>query len=491
MAGELVFNAKIGESGLTLYCLLDQDDPGTADYGKRWNTSGSPAWDAVANLVTNVASHAVALAESPASSRRYGGDFPAGIAAGLHVIVQVMERAGAGPSLTADRRLAWRRCLTLGNGAIRWADEADIAAVAASVPAASTLAASLASIVSALPYGGATLASQADVQATRTSRFVATVPSVMERPDAGYVDVPLILETYGETGVNQDADALPTITAASYAGDNRSAALGAVSRLATGRYRVSYRVAVTDAIEGLVFVWSYVSAGQGITTSREAWVLDTTAPDFSAADRANLEAIAGKLPSSAYLLGGAAADGSGYSTLTPQDIPDPDLSALATAEQLAGFVSGLAASLAGIQVKANLIGSAQVAYTSSAADGGSYTIYAGDDCLSADGREIGLTLRDYAGPSLAGATAVMRLAESVIYDDGGDAVALEVPATVTVDGSTVRLAADLTRTQTAALKTYPPETIRGYVYQFHVTTEGGLKWTRGGGRITVKKRIGT
>lgn len=493
MAGELVYDGQMGESGLTLYVFLDQDDPGTADYGKRWNTAGTPAWDAVANLVTHVTDHDVALAESPASSRRYSGDFPATIAAGLHVLVHVMERAGADPALSADRRLASRRCLTLGAGAIRWADQVDVVAVAGHTDAAddmggladaiAVVASDVDDIVAALPAGAAIIASQGDVQATRTSRFVADVPGVIERPDTDAIDVPIFLTTYSTTGVNEDADALPTITVASFAGVDRSAALATVVKLSTGRYKVLYHITSSHALEGLVFTWVYTSAGHSITTSRETWVLDTTVPGFGTEDRAALEAIYNKLPSADYLMGASAIDDVGYTTVA---------AALAFAEIKGVGWTPTTGSLKAIGAKASLIGIAAIGWTSPVTPGGTVETFGGADYLAADNAALPWEIEDYVGPNLNGLAGVLRLQQVALASTSRTAANFEFPITSFAQVlQVVTFSVDVTAAQASALAPSPPAPATQYEYQVYAVLANGHHHLVTSGEWTARKGLDT
>ena len=78
-----------------------------------------------------------------------------------------------------------------------------------------------------------------------------------------------------------------------------------------------------------------------------------------------------------------------------------------------------------------------------------------------------------------------------VYREDGTTVALEVTAVVTVDGAMVRMYGELTAAQTALLNTSPPHKPLNYAIQFHLVTTDTLKYTRDGGWLTVKKRIGT
>jgi len=141
-----------------------------------------------------------------------------------------------------------------------------------------------------------------------------------------------------------------------------------------------------------------------------------------------------------------------------------------------------------IKAKTDTLGSVSVTYTGPAYADGTWIVYAGDDCLASDGREIGATVSNYDGVSLDGATAVMRLISTTDYNASDTAATVEVDATVSQDGTTVTLSADLTAAQTAALGTMPPGKQYNYIVQFIVTVGASLI-TLVTGKMTVKKRI--
>lgn len=180
---------------------------------------------------------------------------------------------------------------------------------------------------------GGVLASQADVQAvTQASRVRIAVPPQMERPEAGTTAYRLWIYNYDELHQANDLDAVPTVTVEDHLGTDLSAGLGVVTKqaLTTGIYYVDYSVAAADAVGGLIF--KVDATEETVTTQYVATsvVVGATSVDFTAADRTKLEAMHAKLPSSAYLLGTAAADGSGYSTHSAADAATATRTELAT-----------------------------------------------------------------------------------------------------------------------------------------------------------------
>jgi hypothetical protein len=159
---------------------------------------------------------------------------------------------------------------------------------------------------------GGNVASQADVQGiTQAQRVRVLPPSLMERPDSDSTAYRIWIYVYNEQHQAEDLDSAPTVTAENNAGTSRSTNLGTVTKPGgtTGQYYVDYTVASDHAIEQLVFK---VSATEGTVTTNYAApsiVVDTTAVDFTATDRSNLEAIKNKLPSKSYLTGTNNSDG--------------------------------------------------------------------------------------------------------------------------------------------------------------------------------------
>lgn len=140
---------------------------------------------------------------------------------------------------------------------------------------------------------GGLLASQADVQAiTQAQRVRISLPNLIERPDAGSTAYRIWIYVYNELHQAEDLDSNPTVTAENNAGTDRSTNLGTVTKpTGTGIYYVDYTVASGHAIEGLIVK---VAATEGAVTTNyaaAAMVVDTTAVDFTSADRAKLDAL--------------------------------------------------------------------------------------------------------------------------------------------------------------------------------------------------------
>ncbi|MGD8567369.1 MAG: hypothetical protein PVJ39_04755 [Gammaproteobacteria bacterium] len=141
---------------------------------------------------------------------------------------------------------------------------------------------------------GGLVASQADVQAiTQASRVRISVPAQLERPDSGSVAYRIWIYSYNELHQAEDLDSNPTVTAENNAGVDRSSNLGTVTKPGgtTGQYYVDYTLASGAAIEGLVFKVNATEGGSTTQYPASTMVVDTTAVDFTATDRANLLSI--------------------------------------------------------------------------------------------------------------------------------------------------------------------------------------------------------
>jgi len=147
---------------------------------------------------------------------------------------------------------------------------------------------------------GGNVASQADVQGiTQAQRVRILPPALMERPDSGSTAFRVYVYAYNEAHEAEDLDASPTITVENDQGTDRSANLSAVTKTGTGIYYVTYTVADSHAIEALLFKCAATEGGTTVNYAQPSHVVDTTAVDFTAADRTKLDAIntiAGQLP---------------------------------------------------------------------------------------------------------------------------------------------------------------------------------------------------
>jgi hypothetical protein len=123
------------------------------------------------------------------------------------------------------------------------------------------------------------------------TRVRVIIPGTLERPDSGSTLYQLDLYIYDTDGNMEAPDSLPTITAQNEAGTSRSSNLGTVTLVATGVYKVTYTVASSHLIEQIRFEWSIVEGGVTKKHGAASQIVDTTAVDFTAADRTKLDTL--------------------------------------------------------------------------------------------------------------------------------------------------------------------------------------------------------
>lgn len=156
------------------------------------------------------------------------------------------------------------------------------------------------------------VASQTEVQAIQNNtRVVRVVPNVIERPDSGTTTYRIELLLYDDVGNMEAPDSAPTLDLVDQGGTDLSARLDSAtgSLVSTGRYRWVYTASTTDDLEQLIWTFSVVEGGATRLYGNTTLIVDTTAVDFTSADRTKLEAIHTKLPSKSFLTGTTNSDG--------------------------------------------------------------------------------------------------------------------------------------------------------------------------------------
>lgn len=125
------------------------------------------------------------------------------------------------------------------------------------------------------------------------TRCVRAVPSVVERPDAGSTTIRIELLLYDDVGNMEAPDAAPTIGVVNQDGTSRNANLDSTTMtlVSTGRYRAIYTVADDHEVEELVVHFGVVEGGASRDFVNVLQVVDTSAVDFTSADRAMLAAL--------------------------------------------------------------------------------------------------------------------------------------------------------------------------------------------------------
>jgi hypothetical protein len=141
---------------------------------------------------------------------------------------------------------------------------------------------------------------------SNVTRFACTIP-ILERPDAGSIAYKIRVNLVDTDGQMEDPDAnTVNVGAENHAGMDRSSNLGGggvMSRLAQGRYEITYTVSSTDALEQLIFTFSYAENAEPFAYDRSQLVVDTSLVGYTAADRtrdvqiaSETAAIDGRLP---------------------------------------------------------------------------------------------------------------------------------------------------------------------------------------------------
>jgi hypothetical protein len=125
------------------------------------------------------------------------------------------------------------------------------------------------------------------------TRVVRVVPEVIERPDSGTQTYRVELFLYDEVGNMEAPDSAPTIELVNQAGVDRSLRLDSTTMalVETGRYRAVYTASVGDALEQLLWAFSVVEGAVTRKYGNPSLIVDTTAVDFTAADRAKLDTL--------------------------------------------------------------------------------------------------------------------------------------------------------------------------------------------------------
>ncbi|MCC6490674.1 MAG: hypothetical protein IT364_24525 [Candidatus Hydrogenedentes bacterium] len=177
------------------------------------------------------------------------------------------------------------------NTDMRGTDNAALASELAKVPKSDGGTTWNATAVSQMQSGLATSTEVTAIQ--NNTRVVRVVPTVIERPDSGTVTHRIELLLYDATGNMEAPDSAPTIDLVDQGGTDLSARLDSttMSLVSTGRYRAVYTASDTDDLEQLVWTFSVVEGGATRQYGNTSLIVDTTAVDFTAADRLKLEAL--------------------------------------------------------------------------------------------------------------------------------------------------------------------------------------------------------
>lgn len=145
------------------------------------------------------------------------------------------------------------------------------------------------------------LSSQAEVLAIQNNtRTTIALPGVAERPDSGATRIKIYLNNYDTAGNMEAPDSAPTAAVENEEGTDRSGNLqhptthvpgSTMINLSTGRYWIEYNLDNADTLENLTFTFTIIEGGVTRFVDRSMLLVDTTAVDFTAADRAKLDTL--------------------------------------------------------------------------------------------------------------------------------------------------------------------------------------------------------
>lgn len=218
--------------------------------------------------------------------------------------------------------------------------DADVSTRAAAATAVSSVnfTAARAGYLDNLNIGGNVASSAETTAIQNNTRVVRVVPDVIERPDVGTQTFRVELLLYDSTGNMEAPDSAPTLALVNQSGTDLSARLDSTTMtlVSTGRYRSIYTAAVADALEQLVWTFSVTEGGATRLYGNTSVIVDTSAADFTAADRTKLNTLAAD-----YTTARAA----GLDALPLLDVAVSTRAPAATAVSNAVLTSGRAAAL--------------------------------------------------------------------------------------------------------------------------------------------------
>ena len=154
---------------------------------------------------------------------------------------------------------------------------------------------SIKNTVNSVTYGNNALLTA--VQNVQNNTFIAaTIPALLERPDAGSVVISITVVFSDETGTAKDLDSgNPITTLVNDLGADLSSRLGVWSHPAVGKYTVPYTNTSTDTLEGLHWEVTGTINGKLRRYPGYTQLVDTTAVDFTSADRTMLTQVQNNL----------------------------------------------------------------------------------------------------------------------------------------------------------------------------------------------------
>lgn len=145
-----------------------------------------------------------------------------------------------------------------------------------------------------LNIGGLVASSTEVTSIQNNTRVVRVVPDIIERPDSGTATFRVELFLYDSVGNMETPDSAPTISLVNQTGTDLSARLDSTTMtlVSTGWYRALYTASTADALDQLLWAFSVIEGGATRTYGNNSLIVDTTAADFTTADRAKLDQLA-------------------------------------------------------------------------------------------------------------------------------------------------------------------------------------------------------
>ncbi len=140
-----------------------------------------------------------------------------------------------------------------------------------------------------------------------------------------------------------------------------------------------------------------------------------------------------------------------------------------------------------IATKLAQIGALRVGFVTAVADNGEIILHEGDDYSAAS--PVQMTLADYAGPSLTGATVQLVLKKTADYKTGTGQIVMAKAGELVVVGTAVTITFTMTAAETGAMLACPPVIRPQYWYEVVATTVENLTRTLAKGPLSVLARV--
>lgn len=275
--------------------LSDNDDPGFYAAGSHYTVVLAPDETVDGEAVVAVIARFSILGTTALRPTTPGRTLGVESDGHAHADVKEVEGTDATDALAAQAQTGSAAALVAYDPPTKAELDAAAALLATGADMATVLArltAARAGYLDNLNVGGP-VASSAEVTAVQNNtRCVRVVPAAIERPDAGSITIPIEFLLYDSAGNMEAPDAAPTLGVFASDGTDLSARLDSTTMalVSTGRYRAVLTVDVGDDLDCVRFVFSVIEGGAARVFVNTAWIVDTTAVDFTSADRSDLQA---------------------------------------------------------------------------------------------------------------------------------------------------------------------------------------------------------